>query len=93
MPPTDDFHANDDLEVITRAIHDVRSPLTILSARAQLLARRIEHGRIDNPYSCLGSLESIRRAAEELEARLHDLEQIVCGCEAGRNVTKSPQDI
>jgi signal transduction histidine kinase len=78
MTPTDDFH-------------DVRSPLTILSARAQLLARRIEHGRIDNPYSCLGSLESIRRAAQELEARLHDLEQIVC--EAGRNGANSPQTL
>jgi signal transduction histidine kinase len=83
---------NDDLEVITRAICDVRAPLTAISARAQLLHRRIEHGWIDDPHICLGSLESIHRAAQELEARLHDLEQIVCGHKADHNATKSSQE-
>jgi predicted RNA-binding protein with EMAP domain len=62
---------------IARAMEEVRLPLTILSARAQLLHRRIQKGGIVDPHACLESLVSIQRAAQELEFMFMEVDQLL----------------
>jgi predicted RNA-binding protein with EMAP domain len=62
---------------IARTMEEVRLPLTILSARAQLLHRRIQQGGIVDPRACLEGLVSIQRAAQELEFMFMEIDQLL----------------
>ena len=60
-----------DADVLT---HALRGSLTVISARAQLLRRQIQRGRIQDVPECLSDLTGIEQAAWRLETRLRALE-------------------
>jgi hypothetical protein len=60
--------------VLSAALDAVRSPLTILSGRAQLLRRRIEHHQVLSPEDCLETLATIERHAAAIELQLRVLQ-------------------
>lgn len=54
-------------------VNDVRKPLTVIHAYAQLLQRRIRQGSIGEE-EMLDRLARIEEASQRIEARLHELE-------------------
>ena len=56
-------------------LDDLRTPLTVIHASAQLLQRRILLGRTLEPDQLLARLTAVERAAWTIEARLRQLER------------------
>ncbi len=67
-------NAGSDGHVSSAALDQLRSPLAVISGRAQLLQRRIQRGQILSPDDYLEALASIDRAARALEAQLRVLQ-------------------
>lgn len=60
---------------IERLVDDLRAPLTIISAYAQLLQRGCRQGRELDPAMMVNHLGVVARAAERIEARLRVAER------------------
>jgi hypothetical protein len=73
MAKPDDAHLNDVLDDATDAM--TRS-LTAISARTQLLQRRVRRGEVRDASVCLHSLDAIMHSAQDLEQGLHWLHAI-----------------
>jgi len=58
-----------------RFLDDLRGPLTVIQASAQLLQRRLLRGGGLEPDKLLARLASVERAARAIEARLRELER------------------
>lgn len=66
-------HQVDD-EILNRVLHDLRNPLTLMTARTQLLKRNIEKGRIHHGGEFLPSLAVMEQAARKMDAILKDFQ-------------------
>lgn len=70
---TDDLHQRD-VEMLHHVLHDLRNPLTLITARTQLLRRNIERGRIHTADEFLPSLAVMEQAARKMDAILKDFQ-------------------
>ena len=59
-----------DAEELSRTLHDLRNPLTLVNARAQMLTRQIKQGRIQEVHECQSALTVITHAVRLMEASL-----------------------
>lgn len=71
--PTREHQYLIDAETLHRVLHDVRTPLTVMYARTQVLRRNIDQGRIQEACDCLSGLVAIEEATRRMEAMLHEL--------------------
>lgn len=62
-----------DVETLSRVLHDLKTPLTVMYGRSQLLERYILRGRILKPHKCLSGLAAIEQAIQRMEAMLKNL--------------------
>lgn len=60
---------------VDRLVSDMRKPLSVVHASAQLLQRRIDQGQVTDPRDLLSRLAAIERSCKHIDARLQQLER------------------
>lgn len=59
---------------VRRASIELRTPMAVILARAEMLEQRILTGDVTNVYACLATLKHIEAAITDLDARISALE-------------------
>ncbi len=68
--PEDDIPQPIDAETLTRLLHELRNPLTVMMARTQMFTRAITQDRLHGAEECLEGLAVMEGAAQKIDVVL-----------------------